>query len=237
MNGLLVDTNVISELLRPAPDAHVAEWSQGPARQTLFLERGVDGRASQGVTILPASARRTQLEKSIEAQVPHWFQGRILPVTQAIAERWGELDGIRQLAGRPLNAPDGMIAATALEHDLTVVTRNVKDFAGLGVALINPCLEQCWNNNGRPDPRPPMFPVALFAPTPKAAKRALEFSPPGSTTATRARRISNATFAAVVQLLRTDIWRIIIDKWRAPSLRPPQPRRSARSAKAYRPGS
>jgi predicted nucleic acid-binding protein len=60
------------------------------------------GELRKGVTILPASARRTQLEKSIEAQVPHWFQGRVLPVTQAIAERWGELDGIRQLAGRPL---------------------------------------------------------------------------------------------------------------------------------------
>jgi hypothetical protein len=73
--------------------------------------------------------------------VPLWFEGRILPVTLAIAERWGELDGIRQLAGRPLNAPEGMIAATALEHHLTMVTRNVKDFAGLGVALINSWLD------------------------------------------------------------------------------------------------
>jgi hypothetical protein len=81
------------------------------------------------------------LEKSISAQVPLWFEGRILPVTLAIAERWGELDGIRQLAGRPLNAPEGMIAATALEHHLTMVTRNVKDFAGLGVALINSWLD------------------------------------------------------------------------------------------------
>jgi toxin FitB len=105
-------------------------------------QRGVDGRVAQRRYILPASARRTQLEKSIEAQVPHWFQARILPVTLAIAERWGELDGTRQLAGRPLNAPDGMIAATALVHHLTVVTRNVKDFAGLGADLLNPWLGQ-----------------------------------------------------------------------------------------------
>lgn len=142
MNGFLVDTNVISEILRPAPDAHVAAWSQRTARPTLFLSVVSMGELRKGVTILPASARRTQLEKSIEAQVPHWFEGRILPVTQAVAERWGELDGTRQLAGRPLNAPDGMIAATALEHDLTMVTRNVKDFAGLGVDLINPWLYQ-----------------------------------------------------------------------------------------------
>jgi predicted nucleic acid-binding protein len=141
MNGFLVDTNVISEILRTAPEAHVAAWSQRTAKQMLFLSVVSMGELRKGVTILPASARRTQLEKSIEAQVPLWFQGRILSVTQVIAERWGELDGIRQLAGRPLNAPDGMIAATALEHGLIVVTRNVKDFAGLGVALINPWLE------------------------------------------------------------------------------------------------
>jgi predicted nucleic acid-binding protein len=67
----------------------------------------------------------------IEAIVPSWFAGRILPVTQAIAESWGVLEGQRQLAGRPLGVADGMIAATALEHGLTLVTRNVKDFAGL----------------------------------------------------------------------------------------------------------
>ncbi|MGA3076801.1 MAG: PIN domain-containing protein [Bryobacteraceae bacterium] len=104
MNGFLVDTNVISEILRTAPEAHVAAWSQRTAKQMLFLSVVSMGELRKGVAILPASARRTQLEKSIEAQVPFWFQ--------VIAERWGELDGIRQLAGRPLNAPDGMIAAT-----------------------------------------------------------------------------------------------------------------------------
>ncbi len=142
MSGFLVDTNVISEILRAAPDAKVSAWSQQAAKQTLFLSVVSMGELRKGLTILPPSARRTQLEKSIEAQVPIWFQNRILPVTQAIAERWGELDGIRQLAGRPLNTPDGMIAATALEHGLTVVTRNTKDFAGLGVAMLNPWLEQ-----------------------------------------------------------------------------------------------
>ena len=67
-----------------------------------------------------------------------FFPDAFLPVTQPIALRWGRLDGMRQLSGRPLSAPDGMIAATALEHDLTVVTRNVKDFEQLGVSILNP---------------------------------------------------------------------------------------------------
>jgi predicted nucleic acid-binding protein len=80
MNGFSVDTNVISEILRPAPDAHVRAWSQRAARPMLFLSVVSLGELRKGATILPASARRTQLEKSIEA--PHWFEGRILPVTR-----------------------------------------------------------------------------------------------------------------------------------------------------------
>jgi len=77
----------------------------------------------------------------IETDLSILFSGRILPVTRSIAERWGVLEAQRQLAGRPLHAPDGMIAATALEYGLTLVTRNMKDFDALGVALVNPWLE------------------------------------------------------------------------------------------------
>lgn len=138
MTRLLVDTNVISEILRAAPDANVVRWSQQLTKQDLFLSVISMGELRKGLTILPPSARRTQLEKSIEEQIPVWFARRLLPVTQSIAERWGVLDGQRQLAGRPLNVPDGQIAATALEHGLTVATRNVKDFEGLGVSILNP---------------------------------------------------------------------------------------------------
>ena len=138
MSGFLVDTNVISEILRAAPDAHVAAWSQQVTKANLFLSVISMGELRKGVTILPPSARRTQLEKSIEEQVPAWFGNRLLPLTQSIAERWGALDGGRQLIGRPLGVPDGQIAQTALEHGLTVVTRNMKDFADLGVDLLNP---------------------------------------------------------------------------------------------------
>jgi predicted nucleic acid-binding protein len=138
MTRLLVDTNVISEILRAVPDPNVVRWSQQLAKQNLFLSVISMGELRKGLTILPPSSRRTQLEKSIEEQIPVWFAERLLPVTQSIAEKWGVLDGQRQLAGRPLNVPDGQIAATALEHGLTVATRNVKDFEGLGVSILNP---------------------------------------------------------------------------------------------------
>lgn len=92
----------------------------------------------KGFTIMQDLAKRAKLESWLERQTNTLFQGRILPVTHAIAKRWGVFDGLRQLAGRPLNVPDGLIAATALEHGLVLVTRNVKDFDGLGVTLMNP---------------------------------------------------------------------------------------------------
>ena len=78
------------------------------------------------------------MEQWFEQYLLPLFAGRILPVTQSIGDRWGVLGGGCQLRGTPLNTADGMIAATALEHDLAIVTRNVKDFAGLGVAVFNP---------------------------------------------------------------------------------------------------
>jgi len=88
--------------------------------------------------VLPQSKRRRQLEEWFEQYLLPLFAGRILPVTQGIADRWGVLGGECERRGIPLNTADGMIAATALDRDLAVVTRNVKDFARLGVIVLNP---------------------------------------------------------------------------------------------------
>jgi toxin FitB len=121
--GFLLDTNIPSELMRPRPEGKVKEWVAAQAISALFLSVVSIGELEAGFTTMPDAARRERLEASLERHLALLFPGRVLPVTQAIAARWGRLDGMRQAMGRPLSAPDGMIAATALEHGLTVVTR------------------------------------------------------------------------------------------------------------------
>lgn len=136
-----MDTNVPSELVRPQPEARVETWLAAQNLDGLFISAVSFGELRKGIVLLPQGKRRTKLESWIEADLANLFSGRILSVTRSIAERWGKLDAKRQVAGRPLNIADGMIAATALEHDLTIVTRNVKDFDLLGVPIFNP-----WEN-------------------------------------------------------------------------------------------
>jgi toxin FitB len=140
--GFLLDTNIPSELMRLRPDHKVTDWMASQDLGALFLSVVSIGELESGFTTMQDAARRARLETSLEGHLTVLFPGRVLPVTQAIAARWGRLNGMRQLFGRPLNVPDGLIAATALEHGLIIVTRNTKDFADLGVALINP-----WLNN------------------------------------------------------------------------------------------
>jgi predicted nucleic acid-binding protein len=136
--GFLLDTNVPSELTKPAPDVRVRDWVDAQDDASLYLSAVTVGELRRGFTILPHGRRRAQLEQWLEQYLLPLFAGRVLPVTQSIGNRWGVLDGECQLRGTPLNTADGMIAAKALEHDLTVVTRNVRDFAGLGVLVLNP---------------------------------------------------------------------------------------------------
>ena len=99
-------------MLRPRPDASVAAWLRRQASETLFVSVVTMGELRRGITLLiERSSRRREMERMIQEKFPSWFEDRILPVTRAIAERWGVLDGQRQLAGRPLNMADGMTEA------------------------------------------------------------------------------------------------------------------------------
>jgi len=138
MSGFLLDTNVPSELTRNQPEKRVVQWLEAASDEQLFVSVVTLGELRKGFAILPAGKRRVFLKAWMQEELWPWFAGRILPITQSIADRWGRLDADCQLRGTPLNTADGMIAATALEHDLTVVTRNVKDFTHLSVAIFSP---------------------------------------------------------------------------------------------------
>ena len=138
MSGFLLDTNVPSELTRPQPDPVVERWLDQIDDSQVYLSVISLGELLKGVTALPLSKRRVELDVWINTDLRRWFAGRILPVTERVAERWGVLMGERQVQGRPVNAIDALIAATATEHGLAVATRNVKHFGGLGVSIFNP---------------------------------------------------------------------------------------------------
>ena len=138
MSGFFLDTNVPSELVRPQPEPKVRTWVATQRLDTLFISSVSFGELRKGIILLSPGKRRAELEAWIETDVSILFSGRILSVTRSIAERWGALEAQRQRAGRPLNVPDGLIAATALENGFTLVTRNFKDFSGLGVTVFNP---------------------------------------------------------------------------------------------------
>ena len=138
MRSFLLDTNVPSEMIRDRPDFRVNAWVRAQEDVSLYLSAITIGEIRKGVTILPESKRRSRLQDWLENDIIPLFASRIIPVTQAIAERWGVLSGQRQLAGRPLGMADGLVAATAIENGFTLVTRNIKDYENLGVAILNP---------------------------------------------------------------------------------------------------
>lgn len=131
----LIDTNVLSELRRKQPDPKVVAWMQTRHPQSLFLSVLTLGEIRKGLEKVDDAARRQSLLDWLEVDLPNYFVGRLLAVDVATADRWGRL---MAQAARPLPAIDALLAATALRHDLTLVTRNTRDFLGLGVNLINP---------------------------------------------------------------------------------------------------
>lgn len=131
----LVDTNVLSELRNRKADANVVAWMQARPRQSLHLSVLSLGEIRKGMERVADPAFRQTLTDWLEVELPNYFVGRLLGIDEQVADRWGR---VQAGAGRSLPVIDGLLAATALQHDLTLVTRNIKDFAGLGVQVLNP---------------------------------------------------------------------------------------------------
>lgn len=131
----LVDTNVISELRRKQPDANVVAWLERCAPQSLYLSVLTLGEIRKGIERLDDLKRRQILVDWLHVELTTFFLGRLISIDASVADRWGRLQSD---ASRSLPAIDGLLAATALQYDLTMVTRNLKGFQGLGLKIINP---------------------------------------------------------------------------------------------------
>lgn len=135
---ILLDTNVVSELMREAPEAKVQKWISSQKTGGLGLSTICIAEIRRGLARLPKGRRRNQLELNFTAFVAEAFEGRIFSFDEEAAQVYGEIAARREKAGFTIDAVDMMIVAVAHTLDAAVATRNVKDFAGCGVKVINP---------------------------------------------------------------------------------------------------
>jgi predicted nucleic acid-binding protein len=138
MSGFLLDTNCISDLVRPEPEPRVLEWMEATDEAMLYLSVLTVGEIRKGLAGLTQDKRRTHLETWLEVELQARFGGRIMPIDAAIVDRWGLIAAEAKRKGKALSVIDGLLAATALHHNLTVVSRNVSDFMNTQVQVLNP---------------------------------------------------------------------------------------------------
>lgn len=137
--SILLDTCVISELIKPAPDPVVLAWTGSTPQDGCFLSAITLGEVMDAIRRLPAGKRRSRLEAWFEGLLAR-YQARIIPVDAAVARKWGRLAGELARRGAPTSMADGLIAATALVHGMKLATRNTADFRPFEVEIVDP-----WN--------------------------------------------------------------------------------------------
>ena len=135
---IIVDTNVISELMRSSPKPEVISWIDKQDATLLFVTTITIAEIIYGIKVLPEGNRRRALEDSFNRALDAAFKHRILSFDESAAHLYGDVMGKRKLSGKPLSIPDGQIASIALAHNFSVATRNIKDFEGGGLNLLNP---------------------------------------------------------------------------------------------------
>ena len=140
MSGFLLDTNIVSELVKRKPEPRVTAWIDSIDENLLYLSVLTLGEIRKGIVSLRDTSRRVVLEAWLDSDLTLRFADRILPIDRTVADRWGRLAADAVAARSPLPVIDGLLAATALDRNLTLVTRNTKDVGVTGVPLFNP-----WN--------------------------------------------------------------------------------------------
>lgn len=140
MNYLL-DTCVMSELVKATPDENVINWINNTPDERLFLSVITIGEIRKGLTKLPDSKKKYRLTNWLNTLLEN-YEARIYPVDLAVAESWGTIQGKAENNGTPVASVDSLIAAVAQTHNLIIVTRNEKDFAATNVTIVNPWKEK-----------------------------------------------------------------------------------------------
>jgi predicted nucleic acid-binding protein len=140
VSGFLLDTNIISELVKRKPEPKVTAWIDSTDENLMYLSVLTLGEIRKGITLLHDASRRVVLQAWLDSDLIQRFGERILPIDRAVADRWGRLAAGAAAAKALLPVIDGLLAATALDQNLTLVTRNTKDVAVTGVPIFNP-----WN--------------------------------------------------------------------------------------------
>lgn len=138
---MIIDTNVLSESSKPRPDRAVEAWFTTNRGRDLFTTATVVGEASAGIAILPPGRRRIELQDGLDLQLATRYAGHVLPFDLEAGLVYGMVQELRRTQGRPIHIGDAQIAAVCLLHEATLVTRNTRDFAGLGLKLVNPWTE------------------------------------------------------------------------------------------------
>ena len=134
----LLDTNVVSEWTKPRPNPGVIEWLSRVDEDEVFLSVVTFAELRHGIERLPSGRRRRRLDEWLRGELALRFEGRIVLIDGAIADEWGRLVARQEARGRPIAAMDGLIAATAQVHALTLVTRNATDFQVSVKSVLNP---------------------------------------------------------------------------------------------------
>ena len=135
---LLLDTNVLSEVTKPRPESRVLLWLDELDEDRTFISVVSLAEIRRGVALMDNGRKRNALADWLAHDLPQRFEYRVLSVDEPVALAWGDLMGDAKRRGRGMSSMDGLIAATAMAHGLILATRNVKDFEGFGMDLIDP---------------------------------------------------------------------------------------------------